>query len=277
MNVFTTMKEKQTLDKPIKWIDARFSLQNPKAGEQAYSQDHIEGAVHWDLEKNLSDMQKTGGRHPLPDQDALTEMFQTSGLELDDHIVVYDDGGEPFAARAWWILKYAGFKHVSISIEGFDELKNFGYLTKNKISKRPHSTVEPKWNELMLATKQDVKEVISAETGEMLLDARAAARYRGEHEPLDAIAGHIPSAHNFDWAQLVTEGKLDVTGEAAKQLLDIAESGKPITVYCGSGVTAAPLYAMLVQQGRSNVRLYAGSYSDWIEDGDLEVATGESL
>ncbi|REB10182.1 sulfurtransferase [Sporosarcina sp. BI001-red] len=264
----------QNSNQSRKWIDARFSLQDPEAGAKLYGQSHIQHAVHWDLEKDLSDMEKGGGRHPMPDHDTVTELYRKSGLQLDDEIIIYDNGGEPFAARAWWMLQYGGFKNVFISLEGYEELVKHGFSTDAKVVAPDRSSVEPEWNESILATKDDVKKLVEAKGENLLLDARAAARYRGEHEPLDAIAGHIPCAQNFDWAQLSKNGRFETSGESISRLERLADLEQPITVYCGSGVTAAPLYAMLTEKGYSNVRLYAGSYSDWIAGGDLPVETG---
>ncbi|MGG0642787.1 sulfurtransferase [Sporosarcina gallistercoris] len=272
MNVFKSMSA-QNSNPQLKWIDARFSLMEPEAGVQLYSEGHIVNAVHWDLEKDLSDMQKSGGRHPLPDLEALTDLYRKSGLELDDEIIIYDNGGEPFAARAWWILNFGGFKNVSISLDGYEELVKLGFPTDSNAVHPERSSIKPEWNDSILASKEDVKDLIEAKK-DLLLDARAAARYRGEHEPLDAIAGHIPYAQNFDWAQLAENGRFETSGEGVSRLEKMADPEQPITVYCGSGVTAAPLFAMLTEKGYSNVKLYAGSYSDWISGGELPIETG---
>ncbi|WOV85461.1 sulfurtransferase [Sporosarcina jeotgali] len=273
MHVFKSMAGQNNGQKR-KWIDARFSLQDPKAGKDSYCQRHIQHAVHWDLEKDLSDMKKSGGRHPLPDHATLTELYRKSGLHLDDEIIIYDNGGEPFAARAWWMLKFGGFKNVFISLEGFEDLEKLGFSIDENVVTPERSSVEPMWNESILASKEDVKNQVAARGEDLLIDARAGARYRGEHEPLDAIAGHIPGAQNFDWAQLTGNGRFETSGEGVRDLQRMADPEQPITVYCGSGVTAAPLYAMLTEKGYLNVRLYAGSYSDWIAGGDLPIETG---
>lgn len=277
MSVFKSVTKQDLTDPSVKWIDARFSLKDPEEGRREYAAAHIQGAVHWDLEEDLSDMQKKGGRHPLPGRLELTDLFRKSGLQLDDKIIVYDGGGEPFAARAWWILTYAGFRQVSIALQGFKQLKALGAETECEIAIPEPTSVEPRWNEKILARKEEVANMLTQEDGGLLIDARAAVRYRGEHEPLDKIAGHIPGAENFDWSQLAPAGMFEVEGEAAARLLEMAGTERQVTVYCGSGVTAAPLFAMLLEMGRTDIRLYAGSYSDWIEDGDQEVETGDRL
>ncbi len=123
---------------------------------------------------------------------------------------------------------------------------------------------------LIYANRQDVKNIVDGHEKATLLDARAAVRYKGEHETIDAKAGHIPTAKNFDWEQLKENAKL----MANEQLLQQFNKDDKIVVYCGSGVTASPLYAVLADSGYDNIRLYVGSFSDWITQ--YEVETGEN-
>ena len=189
-----------------KWIDTRFSLQDADEGKRKYTESHVTGAVYWDLERDLSDMTKTEGRHPMPEKEALTELFRTSGLSIDDQIIVYDDGGSPFAARAWWLLQYAGFKNSFIALEGFEAMKEAGIPVDNRTPEPLRTSVSPQWDETIYASRQFVEETVAGKTASILLDARSAERYRGEKEPIDPIAGRIPGALNFDWEQLKKEG-----------------------------------------------------------------------
>ncbi|MHA6259679.1 sulfurtransferase [Sporosarcina sp. CAU 1771] len=249
-----------------KWIDTRFSLQNVDLGLKKYEEAHVSGATYWHLERDLSDMQKKNGRHPMPDKDSLIELFQKSGLSLADNIIVYDDGGSPFAARAWWILQYAGFTNSYIALEGFEAIKNAGIPVDSEVSNSERTSVSPVWDEAIYVDRSFVEKTVANETSSLLLDARAAERYRGEVEPLDPIAGRIPGALNFDWEQLKEDGQF-IMGEAFQEKLgETVDPSQEITVYCGSGVTAAPLYAMLAHYGYSNLHLYVGSYSDWISE-----------
>lgn len=248
--------------KESRWIDARFDLSNPKAGQELYEQEHIEGAVHWDLERDLSDMAAgTGGRHPLPPREAITDLLQRSGLNKSDHIVIYDGGGEPFAARAWWILKYAGFERVYISRLGFDALKSAGIAVTDEVPSFSRTTVEPSFDDSIHADQETVRRVVNGEEFGVLLDARSAERYAGFSEPIDKVAGRIPGAHNYDWTQAVENGRFlnDI------DLTTVVNDTEPTIVYCGSGVTAAALYAVLAESGHEQLRLYSGSFSDWIE------------
>ncbi len=254
-----------------KWIDTRFSLQDVGEGKRKYGEGHVASAVYWDLERDMSDMTKAEGRHPMQEKDALAKLFRESGLSIDDHIVIYDDGGSPFAARAWWLLQYAGFKNAFISIEGFEAIKAEGLLVDNVTANPEPTTIYPEWDEGIYASRQFVEETITGKTSSTLLDARSAERYRGEKEPIDPIAGRIPGALNFDWEQLKKEGIYNLDKSVKEQLSQIVNPLDEVIVYCGSGVTAAPLYAMLKHNGFANVRLYVGSYSDWISKEDARV------
>ncbi len=267
--VFVSVKD--IGDQAYKWIDARFSLKSVELGKEKYGASHVVNAVHWDLNDDLSDLSKSDGRQPMPEKKAIVELLRASGLELSDAILIYDDGGNPFATRAWWFLQYAGFKNASILKEGFEEIKQFGIPTTSKVSKPIRTAVNPIWQDEIYASRAFVEKVVTGENIGLLVDARAANRYRGETEPLDAIAGHIPGAINFDWELLKSEGQYRFDETTAQQLAEIAKGGKELIVYCGSGVTASPLYAMLAHYGYDNSRLYVGSYSDWVSKEDAEV------
>lgn len=259
-----------------RWIDARYDLSDPAYGKKQYAEAHVKGAVHWDLREDLSNENEGDGRHPLPTKEELVDLFERSGLQLDDYIMVYGDGGSPFATRAWWILQYAGFKNSFVVSEGFKAIKEAGIAIDSETPTITRTSVTPKWNDDIRVTREDVEEIVAGENSSTLIDARANARYRGEHEPLDRIAGHIPTALNFDWEQLMENGVFEVTEAVKKKLIPLAENQESITVYCGSGVTATPIFAMLTHLGYENVRLYAGSYSDWVSKEDAPVETDEN-
>lgn len=253
-----------------RFIDTRFNLQDRNWGKQAFQEGHIQGAVYWDLEKDLSDMTKHEGRHPMPSKEQLQQLFEQSALSYEDVIYIYDQGGAPFAARAFWMLKYANFPNVYIVNGGFEALKQADIpVTANEPQYEPTNLIL-EWNESIYSSRADVKNIVDGNQKSILLDARAAARYRGEMEPLDKVAGHIPTAKNFDWEQLKQGAELHPTD----QLLAKFDKDEDIIVYCGSGVTASPLYAILADSGYENLKLYVGSYSDWITQ--YEVETGEN-
>lgn len=250
-----------------RWIDARFDLQEPSAGRKLYEQEHVADAVFWDLEKDMSDMSAAHGRHPMPSKQQLTDLIQSNGLNLDDSIVIYDQGGSPYAARAWWLLKYAGFENVHISRKGFEQLKKLGISVSADIPSYQTSQIEPDFNDEIFADQGYVKDVISGDELGVLIDARSAARYAGLEEPIDPVAGRIPGARNLDWAQFVSKGEF----QPREDIDHVVQKHEPAVVYCGSGVTAAALYAVLAEKGYDQLRLYMGSFSDWITDAENVV------
>lgn len=259
-----------------RWIDARFDLSDLAYGKNQYNKGHVKDAVYWDLNEDLSNENEGDGRHPLPTKEELVDLFERSGLKLDDYVMVYGDGGSPFATRAWWVLKYAGFKNAYVVSEGFKAIEEAGIPIDTETPVVTRTSLSPEWNEDMLASREDVEEIVAGDSTSRLVDARAKERYRGEHEPLDRVAGHIPTALNFDWAQLKENGVYEVTNAVKEKLIPMAEKHDSLTVYCGSGVTATPVFAMLMHLGYDNVRLYAGSYSDWVSKEDAPIETGEN-
>lgn len=266
--VFKTVDEIQVEE--VRFVDARYDLQNKEAGKQAFNDGHAPGAVYMDLEQHLSDMESENGRHPMPSKEKLTSIFQDLGLRYEDQIVVYDQGASPFAPRAWWMLTYAGFPNVVIVNGGAPALEQKVTFTKDIVTYAP-TTIDFHWQDHLYAPREAVKAIVDGEQAATLLDARAAARYRGEVEPLDKVAGHIPTAKNFDWEQLKVEGSL----QANDALRAKVARDEHVVVYCGSGVTASPLYAVLADEGYENIQLYTGSFSDWITAYDVETGTNE--
>ena len=256
-----------------RWIDARFDLADPAKGRKQYEEEHVKGAVHWDLERDLSDMASENGRHPMPSKEQLVDLINTSGLSKTDSVVIYDQGGAPFAARAWWTLKYAGFDNVFISKKGFKDLKTEGIEITDEIPEFLPAQESLSFNESMYADRNYVKAIIDGKELGVLLDARSPERFAGTKEPIDPVAGRIPGARNFDWSQLVSNGKF----KESTDFSGVIQTSEPAVVYCGSGVTAAALYAMLHAEGHDHLRLYMGSYSDWITDegNEVEIDRGE--
>ncbi|KQR15545.1 sulfurtransferase [Deinococcus sp. Leaf326] len=268
------------LDTPeVRVLDCRYALSDPLLGRLAYMENHIPGAVYADLETDLSGPVQdggAGGRHPLPDPETLAAWLGSIGIGNGSVVVCYDDpsGGQGFyAARAWWLLRWLGHREVYVLDGGYPAYRaEGGEVTAEEPAPAP-VTFTPSVRPELVATAQDVAE---RPEGTLLLDSRAPERYRGEREPIDAHAGHIPGAVNRDWS-----GALNAYGhwrdvEAQAARLDAGQS--PTITYCGSGVSAAPnlLARELagVPLGPDN-RLYAGSWSDWISDSARPVATGD--
>ncbi|WP_313890918.1 sulfurtransferase [Psychrobacillus sp.] len=262
--------QKDLRKKDIRFIDARFELGNSETGRQMYDAEHIEGAIYWDLERDLSDMTSDEGRHPMISKEKMTTLVQQAGLTLDDTIVIYDQGASPFALRAYFLLDWAGFTDIHVLREGYSELRNLLPVSEIAPSISATDTI-PAWNDSIYVDMAGVRQIISGGQVGQLVDARSNIRFRGESEPLDKIAGHIPTAVNFDWEQLKADGKFLIQDALKEKLQLVSDPTKPVIAYCGSGVTAAPLYASLKEAGYENVKLYVGSYSDWIRENGIET------
>ena len=253
-------------------LDVRWKLGDPHGHEQ-YLQDHIPGAVFVDLEKDLSGHgDARSGRHPLPDPAAFQEAARCWGISNGDTVVAYDDSGNMAAARLWWLLRYSGFEKVQLLDGGLAAWRSAGY-------QMDHGQEQPCLGDVLLTSGQlptvQIEEVPAWPADGVLLDARAGERYRGETEPVDPKAGHIPGA-----VSAPTTGNLapDQRFLPAEQLaerfaaLDITPA-TPVAVYCGSGVTAAHEVAALEIAG-IRAALFPGSWSAWSNHADLPVATG---
>ncbi|KWX69608.1 sulfurtransferase [Paenibacillus jilunlii] len=266
-------------------VDCRFTLGKPEAGRESYEQEHIPGAVYLDLEHDLSSPAgEHGGRHPLPDPQVLAARLAKLGIGNDSRIVAYDDECGMNAARLWWLLRYLGHENVFILEGGFSAWKAEKFPVTDHQPVRVPSTFEPKVQPQMLANVDEVRQVseqtVAATSSSpsalpVLIDSRAGERYQGKEETLDKKAGHIPGAVNYFWKNTQNE---DGSYKSAEQLVEHfagLDKDREIIVYCGSGVTACPNILALEKAGYRKVRLYAGSWSDWISYSENLVATGE--
>jgi thiosulfate/3-mercaptopyruvate sulfurtransferase len=246
-------------------IDCRYSLQDPEKGRRHYHEAHIPGAFYAHLDEDLSSPVIPGktGRHPLPDVNKLIALFSNMGIDSGKQVVVYDYKSGSIAARCWWLLQWLGHQAVAVMDGGWHAWEE---------EKRPQS------NELpgpafasFSGIPQDgwVLDASQTAAAPLIVDSRNPERFRGEEEPIDPVAGHIPRAVNFPFVEHVdAEGRhLDRTliRQRVEQLLgDHAEN--ETVFYCGSGVTACHNLLALRYAGFEMARLYAGSWSDWITD-----------
>jgi thiosulfate/3-mercaptopyruvate sulfurtransferase len=265
---------KLRLDTPeVVILDCRFSLMQPEAGEESYHKSHIPGAIYCHLEKDLSGpVLAHGGRHPLPDLKTLQGFIEGAGINNDTIVVAYDNGEGSYASRLWWLMKYMGHKEVYILNGGFKTWVEANYpVDSNPPSPKAATTYELNIKSEMLATYNDVKEVVEQRPlGTILIDSREAKRYQGLEEPIDRIPGRIPGAMNKFWNEGLECGFFKPIQEQKKRFEDLDENSNLI-VYCGSGVTAAPNYLVLHELGYKNLKLYVGSYSDWVSYHDNQV------
>jgi thiosulfate/3-mercaptopyruvate sulfurtransferase len=252
-------------------VDCRFDLSQKKYGYSAYKEAHLPGALYFDLEEDLSSsVSQHGGRHPLPDVQALAEKLGRAGIDESKTVIAYDDQNGSYAARLWWLLKYYGHDKVFVTEEGFSSWVKKGYPVTTNHPNPESRTFLPKVKDEWTVSVAEVKQLPE---GELLLDARAPERYRGDVEPLDPKAGHIPGAVNSFWLDNVKDGKW-LSKEALHTHFEPFQN-QPITVYCGSGVTACALFLAMTEGGLKKVMLYPGSWSDWVSYEENPVETGE--
>lgn len=266
----------QLNNEQVKIVDCRFELGNPDEGEKLYHESHIPGAFYFDLEKQLSaPVSKHGGRHPLPDLEQFRFEIEKAGIDHTKTVVAYDGGEGQYASRFWWLLTYLGHEKVYVLNEGFKGWMEAGYPTTKEVPEYETAHFKVNLRQEMLAAYEDVKDVVTnRKTSPILMDSRDEARYLGVVEPIDRVPGHIPGAMNKFWAEGLEQGSFKSSEEQKKRFAELGED-EPIIVYCGSGVTATPNYIALKMAGYRNVKLYAGSYSDWVSYDDNPVVKGK--
>ncbi|TFJ91508.1 sulfurtransferase [Lentibacillus salicampi] len=254
-------------------VDTRFELTDPDAGRKAYLDGHIPGAVYLDLNKDLSEKAaKHGGSHPLPDMEMFTAKMGHIGIDHDTTVVIYDQQNDMFAARFWWLLQYAGHEDVHLLDGGFEQWVRAGYNITTEVPKLEATEFKPNFQENAVT---DIEEVIEklANQSATLIDSRSHDRYLGKTEPLYRKAGHIPGAKSFFWKNVLNaDGKWKETAELEKNFDSLSKDDE-IIVSCGSGVSACPNVLALKSAGFRNVKLYPGSFSDWISYDENNVET----
>ncbi|WP_322979077.1 sulfurtransferase [Pseudomonas sp. C11] len=261
-------------------LDCRFALDDSTYGRRSYLDGHIAGAHFLDLEQDLSAPVIKGvtGRHPLPDPCTLVERLRLCGVSEDSQVVLYDDGPGAFAARAWWLLIWLGKRDGLYLLDGgLKAWRDAGLeLTTQQSEKVAGSLAATPDQSLLLSAEQLAQRLGNPEL--TLLDARAQPRFRGEVEPLDPVAGHIPGAQCAVFTDnLGADGRF-LSAEQLRARFDALRGTRPaesLVAYCGSGVTACHnLFAMSLA-GYPLAPLYAGSWSEWITDPSRPVATGD--
>ncbi len=254
-------------------VDCRTDLANPGWGRGAYLQSHIPGAVHANLETDLS-APRTGlnGRHPLPSPEDLASVFSRWGIDDGVEVVAYDAGADFFAARLWWSLCYLGHTRVCVLDGGFAAWQAEGLPLSAGEERRTARRFIPRPQPGFITPATQIP------SAKRLIDARAPERYRGEIEPLDRVAGHIPGARSYEWRRsLAADGRL-LPAHALRAQLEGALAGAApdqTVVYCGSGVSASHVLLAMAVAGLHGARLYPGSWSEWCSDPARPVATGD--
>jgi thiosulfate/3-mercaptopyruvate sulfurtransferase len=276
-------------------LDCRFDLPRPDWGASAYAAGHVPNALYAHLDRDLSGPITPGsGRHPLPSLGRLAETFGRWGIDDEVQVVAYDQGNGAFAARLWWLLRWAGHPKVAVLNGGFAAWQQAGLPTETAPGARQPRTFTPRPADIAVVSTAELERVLSA--GELatrasvLVDARGADRFAGENETIDPVAGHIPGARNHPFVRNVdAKGRFLPVEELRERwqatlgarargggtlgAADVTDPKRAIAM-CGSGVTACHNLLALEIAGLSGARLYAGSWSEWIRDKARPVARG---
>jgi thiosulfate/3-mercaptopyruvate sulfurtransferase len=261
-------------------FDVRHDLFDAAAGRRAYDAGHIPGARFAHIDTDLSGAKTgTNGRHPLPDREAFAAQLRAWGVSDDTQVVAYDAHGGQFAARLWWLVRWLGHEAVAVLDGGWPAWLAAGGATQTAApAKTAAGDVTPRAPRVALRNVAEVQGALG-DGSQVLVDARLPERYRGEQEPIDPVAGHIPGAlnrpwtHNLDAAQQFKPADT-LRGEFAA--LMGGRSPQAVTLQCGSGVTACHHALAMEVAGLPGAALYAGSWSEWIADRSRPVATGSA-
>ena len=279
---------------PLRIFDCSFELMQPHAGRQQYLEAHIPGAIYADLETALSarhgvpgahgvltaagaDAPASGGRHPLPNRERFATWLSSVGMGNGMQAVVYDRSGANYCGRLWWMLKWAGHDSVAVLDGGWQAWQAAGGTVS--CGEEPAHFQASFLPESELARLVDAQAVASqlGSPAQTLVDARAAARFRGDSEPVDPVAGHIPGALNRPFGDnFLPNGKFKPAAQLKAEFLSLLGMRGPSTVvhYCGSGVSALTNLIAMEIAGLGQTALYAGSWSDWCRDLQRPVGKG---
>ncbi len=274
--MYTTLISEDALfeeyDNP-NWIifDARYDLMDKDAGKAAYLQGHIPGAIYVDLHDDLSKKPSINkGRHPLPTVETINALFSELGICSNMQVVVYDASAGSFAARLWWMLRYMRHKNVAVLDGGWQSW----LAAKRPIDQDVVVRVSSEFANSALDSR--VIDIEELDKFERIIDSRDPARYRGEIEPIDKAAGHIPGAINRFWKDNLSEEGTFKSKQKLKQEFEEIFSNtasEDAVFYCGSGVTACHNLLAATHAGLNLPKLYAGSWSEWSNTPGKPVAT----
>jgi len=265
------------LDNP-KWVifDCRHDLMDAGKGERLYREGHVLGAHFANLDTDLSG-EKTGrnGRHPLPSPVAFAAFLARHGVTAESTLVAYDDAGGAFAARLWWMCRWIGLANANLLDGGITKWVADGHALPTAVPQPKHTPLAAHANSLMLVSADELLPRLGSREL-VLIDARAPERYRGDVEPIDPIAGHIPGARNRFYKENLNA---DLTLKSPQALHDaftalIGDDAAEVVNQCGSGVTACANVFAMTYAGFPMPRLYAGSWSEWVSEPSRPVAKG---
>jgi thiosulfate/3-mercaptopyruvate sulfurtransferase len=261
-------------------VDCRHDLVNLAAGREGFAVAHLPHAVFADMETELSGPKRGPdgafrGRHPLPERDAFIETLRGWGVNDATQVVAYDAHGGMFAARLWWMLRWAGHEAVAVLDGGMAAWQAAGLPLTSDVKTRPRGTIQARSPLVSMVGAAEVLANIGS--GEVaVVDARAPDRFRGENETIDPVGGHIPGARNrFFKDNLTAEGRFKDAAQLKAELARVVGEPSKAVMQCGSGVTACHNLLALEVAGMGGAALYPGSWSEWCADPARPVATGE--
>jgi thiosulfate/3-mercaptopyruvate sulfurtransferase len=271
----------ERLDAPqIVVVDCRFALTDTGAGRRDYESGHIPGAFYADLDRDLAaPPDKDSGRHPLPDPPAFRATLQRWGVTADTTVVAYDAGPGGVAARLWWMLRWLGHRNTAVLDGGFRAWQAAGKPVETAVPEARDGEVFGQPDVGMTISSEEIADRLASRDGFILVDARESRRFRGEIEPIDPVAGHVPGALNLPFTLALTE---DGFWRPADELRSLWASTMPKEearnwgVMCGSGVTACHLVLSAELAGLPEPRLYVGSWSEWVRDPGRPIETDVS-
>ena len=261
----------------LRIVDCRFDLGDTEAGRRAYTHSHIPGAAYAHLDEDMSGPIVPGrtGRHPLPDSDLFARTVARLGISNHTQVILYDASGGSMASRMWWMLRWVGHEAVAVLDGGWEAWTAAGLPTRSGEETPPPGSfsASPRPELVVDAAEMLAK---TASGGALVIDTRAADRFRGENETHDPIGGHIPGASNLPYSGNLHEGLFRDPAELADRYSELMGNRPPSEVifYCGSGVTACHNALALEHAGLGEARLYPGSWSDWITDPTRPVSQG---
>jgi thiosulfate/3-mercaptopyruvate sulfurtransferase len=269
---------------PLMIFDCTFDLMKPELGQQQFDEAHIPGAIYVNLDKHLSSKNDlaaaSGGRHPLPSRETFAAWLSSIGFTNAHQAVVYDRNGVNYCGRLWWMLKWVGHEAVAVLDGGLQAWQAAGNpietsktTSKSKITPSNYTLA----SELVALTAINTVANNLNKPSQTVLDARGAPRFRGEVEPLDPVAGHIPGALNRPFTENIgTDGKFKPAEVLKAEFAKLLAGRDPSTVvhHCGSGVSAVPNVLAMQIAGFGTTGLFAGSWSEWCSDPSRPVAQG---
>jgi thiosulfate/3-mercaptopyruvate sulfurtransferase len=285
------LKALQAGGSPLMIFDCSFDLMNPAAGEEQYRKAHIPGAVYANLDTDLSDQgvvdphgkhhphpdAASGGRHPLPSREKFAMWLSSVGFSNEMQAVVYDRNGANYCGRLWWMLKWVGHEAVAVLDGGLQAWEAAGGPLNDREEPSHFQSNFALGPELRsLATTRQVLAALG-KRDQTIIDARATPRFKGEVEPLDPVAGHIPGALNRPFSQNIgPDGKFKPAAQLKAEFEQLLSGRDPATVVhqCGSGVSAVPNVLAMEVAGLGPTKLYAGSWSEWCSDRSRPVEKG---